>query len=60
MGPLGKGDRIVAENVAVAERRGDKPAIRCASTLFVRVPDGQQGPPQPALTTPRRQQNYGY
>ena len=29
-------------------------SVRCASTLFVRVADGQQGPPQPALTTPKR------
>jgi hypothetical protein len=29
-------------------------SVRCASTLFVRVGDGLQGPPQPAATTPKR------
>ena len=29
-------------------------SVRCASTLFLRVADGQQGPPQPAVTTPKR------
>jgi hypothetical protein len=29
-------------------------SVRCASTLFVRVGDGMQGPPQPAVTTPKR------
>jgi len=29
-------------------------SVRCASTLFVRVTDGQQGPPQPAVATPKR------
>jgi hypothetical protein len=29
-------------------------SVRCASTLFVRVGDGLQGPPQPAMTTPKR------
>ena len=29
-------------------------SLRCASTLFVRVADGQQGPPQPPVTTPTR------
>ena len=29
-------------------------SVRCASTLFVRVADGLQGPPQPAVTTPKR------
>lgn len=29
-------------------------SVRCASTLFVRVADGQHGPPQPAVTTPKR------
>jgi uncharacterized GH25 family protein len=29
-------------------------SVRCARTLFVRVADGQQGPPQPAVTTPKR------
>jgi uncharacterized GH25 family protein len=29
-------------------------SVRCASTLFFRVADGQQGPPQPALTPPKR------
>ena len=28
--------------------------VRCASTLFMRVGDGMQGPPQPAVTTPKR------
>jgi hypothetical protein len=41
---------------ATPGKRGDEAydSIRCASTLFVRVADGQQGPPQPALTTPKR------
>jgi hypothetical protein len=29
-------------------------SVRCASTLFVRVADGLQGPSQPAVTTPKR------
>jgi hypothetical protein len=29
-------------------------SVRCASTLFVRVADGLQRPPQPAVTTPKR------
>ena len=29
-------------------------SVRCASTLFVRVGEGMQGPPQPALATPKR------
>ena len=29
-------------------------SVRCASTLFVRVTDGLQGPPQPAVVTPKR------
>jgi Domain of unknown function (DUF4198) len=29
-------------------------SVRCASTLFVRVADGLQGPPQPPVTTPKR------
>ena len=29
-------------------------SVRCASTLFVRVADGPQGPPQPPVTTPTR------
>ncbi len=29
-------------------------SVRCASTLFFRVADGLQGPPQPPVTTPRR------
>ena len=29
-------------------------SVRCASTLFIRVADGMQGPPQPAVTTPKR------
>jgi hypothetical protein len=29
-------------------------SVRCASTLFLRVGDGMQGPPQPAVTTPKR------
>jgi hypothetical protein len=29
-------------------------SVRCASTLFVRVADGQHGPPQPPVTTPTR------
>lgn len=29
-------------------------SVRCASTLFVRAGDGLQGPPQPAVTTPKR------
>jgi Domain of unknown function (DUF4198) len=29
-------------------------SVRCASTLFVRVADGLQGPPQPAIVTPKR------
>jgi hypothetical protein len=28
--------------------------VRCASTLFIRVADGLQGPPQPPVTTPKR------
>jgi hypothetical protein len=41
---------------ATPGKRGEEAydSIRCASTLFVRVADGQQGPPQPALTTPKR------
>ena len=37
-------------------KRGEEAydSVRCASTLFVRVADGQQGPPQPPLTTPKR------
>ena len=30
-------------------------SARSASTLFVRVADGMQGPPQPPVTTPKRQ-----
>ena len=42
---------------ATPGKRGEEAydSIRCASTLFVRVADGQQGPPQPPLTTPKRQ-----
>jgi hypothetical protein len=29
-------------------------SVRCASTLFIRVADGLQGPPQPTVTTPKR------
>jgi hypothetical protein len=29
-------------------------SVRCASTLFVRVVDGLEGPSQPAVTTPKR------
>jgi hypothetical protein len=29
-------------------------SVRCASTLFVRVADGLQGPPAPTVTTPKR------
>jgi len=29
-------------------------SVRCASTLFFRVADGLQGPPQPPVTTPKR------
>ena len=29
-------------------------SVRCASTLFVRVADGAQGPAQPPVTTPKR------
>jgi hypothetical protein len=29
-------------------------SVRCASTLFIRVADGLQGPPQPPVTTPKR------
>jgi Domain of unknown function (DUF4198) len=29
-------------------------SVRCASTLFLRVADGLQGPPQPPVTTPKR------
>lgn len=29
-------------------------SARCASTLFVRIADGPQGPPQPPVTTPKR------
>jgi hypothetical protein len=29
-------------------------SVRCASTLFIRVADGPQGPPQPPVTTPTR------
>jgi len=41
---------------ATPGKRGEEAydSIRCASTLFVRVADGQQGPPQPPLTTPKR------
>jgi hypothetical protein len=41
---------------ATPGKRGEEAydSIRCASTLFVRVADGQQGPPQPAVTTPKR------
>ena len=41
---------------ATPGKRGEEAydSVRCASTLFVRVADGQQGPPQPALTTPKR------
>ncbi|HTG24798.1 MAG TPA: cobalt ABC transporter substrate-binding protein, partial [Reyranella sp.] len=37
---------------ATPGKRGEEAydSVRCASTLFVRVADGQQGPPQPALT----------
>ena len=41
---------------ATPGKRGEEAydSIRCASTLFVRVADRQQGPPPPALTTPKR------
>jgi hypothetical protein len=41
---------------ATPGKRGEEAydSVRCASTLFVRVADGQQGPPQPAVTTPKR------
>ena len=41
---------------ATPGKRGEEAydSVRCASTLFVRVADGQQGPPQPVLTTPKR------
>jgi hypothetical protein len=29
-------------------------SVRCASTLFFRLTDGMQGPPQPPVTTPKR------
>jgi uncharacterized GH25 family protein len=41
---------------ATPGKRGEEAydSVRCASTLFLRVADGQQGPLQPAVTTPRR------
>ena len=46
----------VQHSDATPGKRGEEAydSIRCASTLFVRVADGQQGPPPPALTTPKR------
>jgi uncharacterized protein DUF4198 len=41
---------------ATPGKRGEEAydSVRCASTLFVRVGEGVQGPPQPAVTTPKR------
>lgn len=41
---------------ATSGKRGEEAydSVRCASTLFVRVGEGVQGPPQPAVTTPKR------
>jgi hypothetical protein len=41
---------------AAPGKRGEEAydSVRCASTLFVRVADGQQGLSQPPLTTPKR------
>jgi hypothetical protein len=47
---------------ATPRKLGEKAydSIRCAITLFVRVGDGMQGPPQPAVTMLKRLCNYSY
>ena len=46
----------VQHSEATPGKRGEEAydSVRCASTLFFRVGDGLQGPPQPPVTTPKR------